>query len=90
MDTAFNEWLNSVAIILEGKQPTVSRTLEQIQMDGLYSIYDFERIRTVAQTWLDLINTNDKRIIVNLLMRLYEMEQISLDLFIETVVNLMQ
>ena len=90
MDTAFYEWLNSVAIILEGERPTMSRTLDQIRMDGLYSIYDFARIRSVAQTWLDLINTDDKRVIVNLLMRLYDMEQITLDLFIETISNLIQ
>ena len=93
MDRAFAEWMNRIAIVLEGDRTTVHRTLQQIQMDGLYSIYDFERIRYTAQTWLDLIDilpTNDKGAIVNLLMLLYDLEQISLDLFMETVENLMQ
>ena len=93
MDEAFAEWMNKIALIIEGDRTTLNRSLEQIRMDGLYSIYDFEQIRNIAQTWLDLVDilpTNDKRAIVNLLMRLYDFEQITLDLFIETVVNLTQ
>ena len=92
MDEAFAEWMNKIALIVEGDRTTLNRSLEQIRMDGLYSIYDFEQIRNIAQTSLDLVDilpTNDKRAIVNLLMRLYDLEQITLDLFMETVVNLM-
>ena len=91
MDKALDDWLNSVVIISEGERPTIERTLEQVRMDGLYSIYDFAQISYIAQTWLHLINIlplGNKETIVNVLMQLYNLDQLPLDLFIITINNL--
>ena len=91
MDEALNNWLNSIVIIPEGEKPTIQRTLDQVKMDGLYSIYDFAQISYIAKTWLyliDILPLGNKKTIVNVLMQLYDLDQISLDLFIITINNL--
>ena len=81
-------------------QEKINRTLSQIQQDGLLSIYDFGMLNYIGQVWINLINllsshhttvTIDKdikRLIIQDLLKLYDAQQISYELFIEIIVPL--
>ena len=82
----------------QGLQEKVERTLSQIQQDGLTSIYDFEMINYIGQVWINLMNLLSsytvyvdeemKGEIVYNLLKLYDVGQISEELFARTIVNL--
>ena len=101
---ALNKWLEKIVIIEENQykivnlQEKVKQTLLQIQQDGLISTYDFEIINYIGQVWIDLTNSlssyyihedkDVKRHIISNLFKLYDAQQISVELFTETIVNL--
>ena len=99
---ALNDWLNKITILKEGQrkvsslQEQVHRTLQQIQQDGLISIYDFCRLQYIGEVWIDLINLSSsikmedstKRLIKSKLLQLYESDHISTDLLIDIIVQL--
>lgn len=101
---ALNKWLEMIVIVEEnqyrvmGLQEKVEQTLLQIQQDGLISTYDFGMVNYIGQVWIDLINLLSsytihgdkgiKRCIINNLLKLYDAQQISVELFTETIVNL--
>ena len=78
----------------------INRRLEQIRQDGLISIYDFGTLTYVGGLWIDLINLitpcgvttimnkDIKRLIFENLFRLYNIQQISYELFIEIILQL--
>ena len=78
----------------------INRKLEQVQQDGLISIYDFGTVTFMGQVWIDLINLlsscnettvmdkDVKRLILKNLFQLYNMQQISYELLIEIIVQL--
>ena len=81
-------------------QERINRILQQVQQYGLISIYDFETLTCIGRVWIDLINlvssytigtimSNDtKRLIVQHLMQLYNMQQISFELLTYIIVQL--
>ena len=81
-------------------QEKINRTLSQIQQDGLLSIYDFGMLNYIRQVWIDLLNLisshhttamidkDTKRLIIQDLLKLYDAQQISYELFIEIIVPL--
>ena len=99
-----NEWLKKIVLVEENQdrvaslQEKVENTLVQIQQDGLTSIYDFEMINYIGKIWIKLMNLLSsyvihmdkgiKREIINCLLKLYDVDQISVGLFTETIVNL--
>tara|TARA_Y100000310_G_C20147635_1_gene563208 strand:- start:77 stop:442 length:366 start_codon:yes stop_codon:yes gene_type:complete len=101
---ALNKWLEKIVIVEENQrrvmslQEKVQQTLLQIQQDGLISTYDFGIINYIGQVWIDLTNLlssyyihedkDVKRHIINNLFKLYDIQQISVELFTETIVNL--
>ena len=78
----------------------INRKLEQVQQDGLISIHDFGTLTYIGQVWIDLrillssctvtsVMDNDvKRLIFENLFQLYNMQQISLELFIKIILQL--
>ena len=79
----------------------INRTLEQVQQDGLISIYDFGTLTYIGRVWIDLINLvssctvttvmnkdDVKRLILENLFQLYDMQQISFVLLIDIIVQL--
>lgn len=101
---ALDDWLDRISNLEERQQQMsnlqekVNRVLTQIQQDGLISIYDFGRLSYIGDVWINLLNLlssterkNDstKRLIICNLLRLYEVRHISMDLFVETIFQLL-
>ena len=96
---ALDDWLQKISVLEERQrqvnnlQERINRTLQQIQLEGLLPIYDFERLRYIGQVWSDLISLlsspeKNKRLIVYNLLRLYESGQVSMQLYTEVVIQL--
>ena len=96
---ALDNWLQKISVLEErhrqvnNLQGRINRTLQQVQLEGLLPIYDFERLRYIGQTWNDLISLlsspeKDKRMIVYNLLRLFESGQVSTQLFTNVVIQL--
>ena len=99
---AIDDWLQKISVLeerqckLNNLQERIHRTLQQLQLDGLISIYDFSMLNYVGCVWIDLINlvsseTMEKdirKLIINNLLKLYDAGQISVELFTNIIVNL--
>ena len=100
---ALNNWLQTISVLEEKQrqvtdlQDRINQTLQQIQQDGLISIYDFETLNYIGRVWIDLINLlsshtiatmnkDTKRMIIHNLLQLYNAQQISSELFTEIVI----
>ena len=78
----------------------INRRLLQIQQDGLISIYDFGTLTYIGRLWINLINSisscavttvmdkDIKRLIFKNLFQLYNIQQISYELFMEIILQL--
>ena len=78
----------------------INRKLEQVQQDVLISIYDFGTLTYIGQVWIDLINLlssctettvmdkDVKRLILENLFQLYNIQQISYELVMEIILQL--
>lgn len=102
ISNALDDWLIKINILeerqfkLSNLQERVTRTLQQIQCEGLVSSYDVERLRYIGQIWIDLIDLlkkdqldqDAKRLIINNLIKLYDTGQISVDLITEIIMKL--
>ena len=107
ISNALDEWLQSISILEERQrkvndlQDRINRKLEQVQQDGLISIYDFGTLTYIGRVWIDLINListcavttividkDVKRLILENLFQLYNMQQISYVLLIDVIVQL--
>ena len=78
----------------------INRRLEQIRQDGLISIYDFGTLTYIGRLWIDLINLimpcgvttimnkDIKRLIFENLFQLYNIQQISYELFMKIILQL--
>ena len=62
ISNALDGWLRSISLLEERQRKVsdlrerINRTLEQVQQDGLISIYDFGTMTYIGQVWIDLIN----------------------------------
>ena len=78
----------------------INRKLGQVQQEGLISIYDFGTLTYIGQVWVDLINLlssctettvmdkDVKRLILENLFQLYNIQQISYELIMEIILQL--
>ena len=99
---ALETWLDNITILEErqqlvrGLEDRVNRTLQQIQLEGLISIYDLGTLRYIGQIWIQLVNLlplsggdeDRKRQVITNILKLYDARQISLELCTEVIVNL--
>ena len=97
---ALNKWLENIVIVEENQRRVMSlqKKVKQTQQDELISTYDFGIINYIGQVWIDLTNLlssyyiqedkDVKRHIINNLFKLYDIQQISAELFTETILNL--
>ena len=98
---ALQSWIDSLTVLEERHQRIVSlqeriqRTLCQIQQEGTMSIYAFETLQYIAMLWTNLIeilynamDDSTKRNIIEHLLRLYELEQITENMFIVIIMEL--
>ena len=59
---ALDDWLQKISVLEERQrqennlQERINRTLQQIKLEGMLPIYDFERLRYIGQAWSDLIS----------------------------------
>ena len=81
-------------IKLDSLQDRINRTIQQIQFDGLISIFDVERLRCIGKIWISLLNhfklersEDSKRVIISDLIKLYDYGQISADLCTEIIIS---
>jgi len=106
ISNALDEWLQSISILEERQRKVndlrerINRKLEQVQQDGLISIYDFGTLTYVGGLWIGLLNLitpcgvttimnkDIKRLIFENLFRLYNIQQISYELLIEIILQL--
>ena len=106
ISNALDEWLRSISILEERQRKVndlrerINRKLEQVQQDGLISIYDFGTLTYIGQVWIDLINLlssctettvmdkDVKRLILENLFQLYNIQQISYELIMEIILQL--
>ena len=102
---ALDDWLQKISVLEDRQlqvtnlQDRINRMLQQIQQDGLISIYDFGTLNHIGRMWIDLINLisshttaimdkNTKRLIIQKLLQLYSMQQISFELCTEIIIQL--
>ena len=98
---ALQSWIDNLTDLEERHQRIVSlqeriqRTLWQIQQEGSVSIYAFETLQYIGMLWTDLlelmtnaIDDSTKRNIIENLLRLYELEQITENMFIVIIMEL--
>ena len=100
---ALNNWLQTISVLEERQrqvtdlQDRINQTLQQIQQDGLISIYDFETLNYIGRVWIDLINSlsshtiatmnkDTKLLIIQNLLHLYNAHQILSELFTEIII----
>ena len=91
MDNALDEW-KKTAVILEEQQEGGGVSSTQIG-GGLNSIFDFEQVGNIARTWLELIDalpSGEKTTIANIFLKLYNMGQISIDVFMRIIEELIK
>ena len=99
IENALETWLGQICDLEERQQiinnykEQITRTLQQIQIEGLTSIYDFAVLNYVGQTWTELLtllslDIIDKRSVVANILKLYDANQISSSLLIEIVAQL--
>ena len=80
--------------IITGLYEAIYRTLSQIEKEGTFSIYHFSMLENVGRIWsklLDVLSSTtevDKRLIVKYLLELYELKQLTLESFINIIVEL--
>ena len=63
------------------------------QIGGLNYIFDFEQVGNIARTWLELIDalpSGEKTTIANIFLKLYNMGQISIDVFMRIIEELIK
>ena len=98
---ALQSWIDNLTDLEERHQRIVSlkeriqRTLWQIQQEGTMSIYAFETLQYIGMLWTNLIelltvtmDDSTKRNIIEHLLRLYELEQITENMFIVIIMEL--
>ena len=91
MDNALDEW-KKTTVILEEQQEGDGVSSTQIG-GGLNSIFDFEQVGNIARTWLELIDalpSGEKTTIANIFLKLYNMGQISIDVFMRIIEELIK
>ena len=106
ISNALDEWLRSISILEERQRKVrdlrerINRKLEQVQQDGLISIYDFGTLTYIGQVWIDLINLlssctdatvmdkDVKQLILKNLFQLYNMQQILYELIMKIILQL--
>ena len=106
ISNALDQWLQSISILEERQKKAkdlrerINRKLEQVQQDGLISIYDFGTLTYIGQVWIDLINLlssctdatvmdkDVKQLILKNLFQLYNMQQISYELIMKIIIQL--
>ena len=98
---ALQSWIDNLTDLEERHQRIVSlqeriqRTLWQIQQEGSMSIYEFGTLQYIGMLWTNLIelltvamDDSTKRNIIEHLLRLYELEQITENMFIVIIMGL--
>ena len=98
---ALQSWIENLTDLEErhqritSLQERIQRTLWQIQQEGSMSIYAFETIQYIGLLWTNLIelmtnvmDDSTKRNIIEHLLRLYELEQITENMFIVIIMEL--
>ena len=98
---ALQSWLDNLTVleernqIITSLQERIQRTLIQIQQEGTMTIYAFESLRYIGTLWSNLIGLlsvgmedSNKRDIIKHLLQLYELEQITENMFIEIIIEL--
>jgi hypothetical protein len=106
ISNALDQWLQSISLLEERQRKVrdlrerINRKLEQVQQDGLISIYDFGTLTYIGQVWIDLINLLSsftdatimdkgvKQLILENLFQLYNMQQISYELIMKIILQL--
>ena len=99
IEKALESWLSEISNLEERQQiinnykEQITRTLQQIQIEGLTSIYDFAVLNYVGQTWTELLtllslDIIDKRSVLVIILKLYDANKISSSLLIEIVAQL--
>ena len=95
---ALQSWLDSLTLLEERNQiitdlnEAIYRTLSQIEKEGTFSIYHFSMLENVGRIWsklLDALTTEvDKRLIVKYLLELYDLKQLTIESFINIIIEL--
>ena len=96
---ALQSWLDSLTVLEERHQiitdlnEAIYRTLSQIEKEGTFSIYHFSMLENVGRIWselLDVLSTTDvdKRLIVKYLLELYDLKQLTIESFINIIIEL--
>ena len=98
---ALQSWIDSLTDLEErhqritSLQERIQRTLWQIQQEGTMSIYAFETLQYIGMLWTNLVDLmtlamddSTKRSIIEHLLRLYELEQITENMFIVIIMEL--
>ena len=99
IEKALESWLSEISNLEERQQiinnykEQITRTLQQIQIEGLTSIYDFAVLSYIGQVWISLVEQFsspqiDKRLVIQNLLKLYNANQISSSLLIEIIAQL--
>ena len=103
VESVLNNWLQQTLYVESKLQKSrdlrkiIDESLEKMRLDGLLTFIEYDQLRSIGNLWYELdeqiicycmgTETNKRRII-EILLSLYALKQISNDLFLNTVMQL--
>ena len=102
-EIALNNWLLQISYVelnlktCKSLQLGVDESLDRMRMDGPLSYKKLDELRSISKLWRELIEllscynigiVANKRRIIEILLRLYTLKQISTDIYLDTVLQL--
>ena len=103
VESVLNNWLHQTLYIETKLQKShdlrklIDESIEKLRRDGLLTFIEYDQLHSIGNLWYELdeqiicysIGTeNNKRRIIEILLSLYALKQISSDLFLNTVMQL--
>ena len=103
VELALNNWLQQISYVelnlktTKSLQLGVDESLDRMRKDGPLSFQKLDELKSIGNLWRELIEllscynigiVANKRRIIELLLRLYTLKQISIDVYLNTVLQL--
>ena len=103
VEVALNNWLQQIIYVesnfktSKSIQLRVDESMDRMRIEELLSFSEFEELKSVGKLWRELIEllscynigiVANKRRIIEILLTLYTVKQLSIDIFLDTVLQL--
>ena len=103
VEVALNNWLQQMFYVesnfktSQNLQLRVDESLDRMRLDGLLSYTKLDELNSIGKLWRELIEllscynigiVANKRRIIEILLTLYTLKQLSIDIFLDTILQL--